>query len=100
MDTDLKRVAFDAIYKDGCEDCGDWINTLVNCYSEEVVEALGNNPHDVYPLLEDWWNSMDYEDSRTGICLTYRNWAEYFAGEFGHIIYDELIKAKQVNGRK
>ena len=97
---ELKRAAFEAIYKDGCHDCGDWIDTLVNCYSEEVMDALGNNPNEVYAELEDIWENVDYEDPRTGICLTYQNWAEYFAGEFAHTIYDELVKAKQTNELK
>lgn len=97
---ELKRAAFNAIYKDGCDNCGDWIDTLVNCYSEEVVDALGNNPNEVYAELEDIWETMDYEDPRTGICLTYQNWAEYFTGEFAHTIYNKLIKSKQVNERK
>lgn len=97
---ELKRAAFEAIYKDGCDDCGDWIDTLVNCYSEEVMDALGNNPNEVYAELEDIWETVDYEDPRTGICLTYQNWAEYFAGEFTHTIYDELVKAKQTNELK
>lgn len=66
---ELKKAAFEAIYKDGCDNCGDWIDTLVNCYSEEVVDALGNNPNEVYAELEDIWETMDYEDPRTGICL-------------------------------
>ena len=48
---ELKKAAFNAIYKDGCDNCGDWIDTLVNCYSEEVVDTLGNNPNEVYA---DW----------------------------------------------
>ena len=82
---ELKKAAFNAIYKDGCDNCGDWIDTLVN---------------EVYAELEDIWETMDYEDPRTGICLTYQNWAEYFTGEFAHTIYNELIKSKQVNERK
>lgn len=97
---ELKRAAFEAIYKDGCDDYGDWIDTLVNCYSEEVMDALGNNPNEVYAELEDIWETVDYEDPRTGICLTYQNWAEYFAGEFAHTIYDELVKAKQTDELK
>ena len=62
---ELKRAAFEAIYKDGCHDCGDWIDTLVNCYSEEVMDALGNNPNEVYAELEDIWENVDYEDPRT-----------------------------------
>lgn len=53
----LKRTAFEAIYKDGCEDCGDWIDTLTNYYSKEVVDALGNNPIEVYTELEDMWET-------------------------------------------
>jgi hypothetical protein len=26
---ELKKAAFNAIYKDGCDNCGDWIDTLV-----------------------------------------------------------------------
>lgn len=63
---ELKKAAFNAIYKDGCDNCGDWIDTLVNCYSEEVVDTLGNNPNEVYAELEDIWETMDYEDPRTG----------------------------------
>lgn len=95
----LKQAAFNAIYKDGCEECGDWVDTLINCYSEEVVNVFGNNPFDVSAALEDLWTTMDYEDPRTGVCLTYRDWAIYFSCEFGHTIYDELIKAKSKNDR-
>lgn len=94
MNDELKKVAFDVIYKYGSEDCGDWIDSLINNYPHEVVDAFGNNPPEVYAELADLWSSMDYEDTRTGICLTYRDWAVYFANDFGHIIYDELIKAK------
>ena len=55
---ELKKAAFNAIYKDGCDNCGDWIDTLVNCYSEEVVDTLGNNPNEVYAELEDIWETI------------------------------------------
>lgn len=99
MDT-LKKIAFDTLWRYGSKDCGDWINDLLACCPEEVVDALGNNPNEVYAELEDMWETVDYEDPRTGICLTYKNWAEYFAGEFAYTIYDELIKAKQTNKLK
>lgn len=94
MDDDLRKIAFDAIYKYRCEDCESWINTIINNYPHEVVDALGNNPPDVFAELTDLWSTMDYEDPRTGICLTYRDWAEYFSNEFSHLIYDELVKSK------
>ena len=93
---DFKKAAFDAIYENGCTDCGDWIETLIMCYSEEVINRFGNNPFNVRAEIEDYWDSMDYEDPRTGVCLTYRDWAAYFAGEYAHIVYDELIRAKKI----
>lgn len=48
---ELKKAAFNAIYKDGCDNCGDWIDTLVNCYSEEVVDALGIIP---MRFMQNW----------------------------------------------
>ena len=41
---DLKKAAFSAIYKDACTDCQNWIDTLINCYSNDVVNAQGDNP--------------------------------------------------------
>ena len=55
------------------------------------MDALGNNPNEVYAELEDIWENVDYEDPRTGICLTYQNWAEYFAGEFAHTIFALIV---------
>ena len=91
----LKRAAFEAIYKDGCDDCGDWIDTLINCYSEEVVDALGNNPPEVFAALTDIWERTDYEDPRTGFSMTYQKWAALFAVEYGLEVYEELIKTKR-----
>lgn len=91
----LKRVAFEAIYKDGCDDCGGWIDTLINCYSGEVVDALGNNPPEVFAALTDLWKNTDYEDPRTGFSMTYQKWAALFAVEYGLEVYEELIKTKR-----
>ena len=91
---ELKRVAFDTLWRYGSEDCGDWINDLLACYPEEVADALGNNPPEVFATLTDMWETTDYEDSRTGFCMTYKKWAAVFAVEYGIEIYEELVKAK------
>ena len=93
-DDNIKKYAFDAIYHQGCDEVSTWIQTLIECYPEEVVDILGNNPYEVYHELTDWWEYKEYEDPRTGICLTYNKWAEFFISESAHYIYEELIKAK------
>lgn len=91
----LLSAAFEAIYRYGCEDCQDWIDTMNSCYSDEVIEAFGNNPFEVNQSLADMWECQDYEDPRTGICLALQDWANYFAGKFSHYIYEELVKANE-----
>lgn len=87
--------AFDVIYRKGCIERADWIGTLIDYYSDEVTEAFGCDPFDVEDRLADLWETMDYTDPRMGVCLLYSEWAEYFSNEFSHIIYDELIEAKE-----
>lgn len=90
----LKKAAFDTLWRYGSEDCGDWINDLLACCPEEVVDALGNNPPEVFATLTDMWETTDYEDPRTGFSMTYQKWAALFAVEYGIEIYEELVKAK------
>lgn len=87
--------AFDAIYRKGCTERAEWLGTLSDYYAEEVTEAFGCEPFEVEDRLADLWDTMDYEDPRTGICLLYSEWAEYFNNAFSHVIYDELIKTKE-----
>lgn len=87
--------AFDVIYRKGCIERADWIGTLIDYYSDEVTEAFGCDPFDVEDRLADLWETMDYTDPRTGVCLLYSEWAEYFNNEFSHVIYDELVRAKE-----
>lgn len=87
--------AFDVIYCKGCIERADWIGTLIDYYSDEVTEAFGCDLFDVEDRLADLWETMDYTDPRTGVCLLYSEWAEYFNNEFSHVIYDELVRAKE-----
>lgn len=92
---ELKQAAFDTIYKYGSEECDEWIKDLIACYPHEVVDALGTEPTDAYAALEEMWETTDYEDPRTGFCMTYKKWAACFAVEYGLEIYEELVKAKK-----
>ena len=91
----LKKVAFDTLWRYGSEDCGGWINDLLACYPEEVADAFGNNPPEVFAALTDIWERTDYEDPRTGYSMTYQKWAALFAVEYGLEVYEELVKAKK-----
>lgn len=86
----LKEAAFSVLHDhEGC-DRQDWIEWIIADHSEELTDAIGNDPYDVYPQLEDYWDSMDYEDPVTGLSFTYRDWAEYFANWEHRKVYDRL----------
>lgn len=91
----LKRAAFEVLRdNDGCE-CQDWIDALIGEYGEIVVDAFGEDPYDVNSQLSDYWDSMDYEDPDTGICFTYRDWAEYFTNWEHREVYDKLVEVSR-----
>lgn len=92
--TRINELAFEAIYNGGCEDYGDWEQEMIANYGDELVEAFGSDPIQVRHSLADMW-ADGYEDTRTGVCLSYRDWAIYFSNEFSHVIYNELIEAKK-----
>lgn len=94
IDEALKQAAWNVLHDNpGCE-CQDWIDTLVNEYSSEVVDVFGDSPEDVFASLTDWWDCMDYEDENTGMCETFSDWAEYFVTERSVELYDLLVEAK------
>lgn len=88
---ELKEIAWNVLHDEpGCE-CGDWINELIWNYSTEVAETLCCDPDEAYEQLSDWWDCMDYEDVRTGMCERYRDWAEYFCNEKSVELYDWVV---------
>ena len=96
---ELKRAAFNAIYKDGCDNCGDWIDTLVNCYSEEVVDALGNNPNEVMRIGR-YMGNRGLRRPSNWYLPNLSELGRIFRRRIRHTIYDELVKAKQTNELK
>lgn len=89
---EFKQLAFEIIRDgDGDMECQDWINELVQC--EETVEVFGNDdPPYVFSMLEDYWNTVDYKDPDTDICMTYRDWALYFQNWTHRDIYEKLVE--------
>lgn len=56
------------------DDCQGWINEMIRCYPHEVVDALGNDPPEVFAALEDLYDEIRH----------------YKDDEFGEYKYDEF----------
>lgn len=89
---ELKAAAFEYLLLNPGSEFGDWQQGLLSYYPAEVVDALGNNPTEVFADLADMWES-DYEDPNTGICQKFSEWAMSFANEYAVGIYYYLVDA-------
>lgn len=87
----LKDSAFEYLLLNPGSEFGDWLQGMVEDYPTEVVDALGNNPTEVYSSLADLWED-DYEDIKTGIVQRLSDWALAFATEQSVNIYYELVE--------
>lgn len=94
---EFKDDAFLALLDNPGSDCSDWITNCIEEFPAETVDVFGTNPNDVYETLTDWWDTMDYEDTTTGICKTYRDWARTFANEEAVDLYHKLACAMEDN---
>lgn len=88
---ELKDAAFEYLLLNPGSEFGDWQQGMIEDYPTEVVDALGNNPADVYSSLADLWEA-DYEDAKTGIEQRLSDWALAFATEQSVNIYYELVE--------
>lgn len=90
MDKSFREIAFDVLYDNpGCTQ-EDWTDHLINDYAEAVVDQFGSSPTDVFPMIEDYWDTMDFTDPKTGLCKTFEGWAETFSSDRAVELYDEL----------
>ncbi|MDE6276862.1 MAG: hypothetical protein K2M06_02020 [Muribaculaceae bacterium] len=92
---ELKEAAWNVLHENPGIEFNEWQQTLLDQYPAEVVDALGNNPFEVYPALADLWDSNDYEDPDTGECHTFMQWADYFATDASVELYDMLADARR-----
>lgn len=79
FDAELVEAGWNVIRENPGIDCQEWINELIRQYPTEVVDALGNNPMEVFHTLADWWDYKEYTDPNTGEWHTLKDWAEYYA---------------------
>ena len=88
---ELSTAAFEVLLlHPGCGRDG-WIETLMEQYSIEVVDAYGTSHEIIRAALEDLW-SQPYTDIATGTTLTYRQWADTLSTEADVERYYQRIK--------
>lgn len=92
LNDELRAAAFEYLLLNPGSEFGDWQQGLIQEYPTEVVDALGNNPNEVYSDLADLWES-DYMDPKTGIEQKFSGWAESFCNESAVGIYYYLVDA-------
>lgn len=95
FEADLIEAGWNILHENPGLDCQEWINELLEQYPAEVVDALGNNPPEVFSTLTDWWEGKEYTDPETGEWHTLGEWAEYFATDRSGKLYDMLVDAKR-----
>lgn len=98
---ELKTAAWNVLHENPGHGFDEWVQTLMEQYPAEVVDAMGSHPAETYSSLADMWDSWDYEDPETGECHTFKVWAEYFATERSVELYDLLAEARgEIKPRK
>lgn len=91
---DLKEAAWNVLRENPGYGFDEWVQTLMEQYPAEVVDAIGSHPAETYASLSDMWDSEDYEDTETGECHTFKDWAEYFATDRSVELYTLFAEAK------
>ena len=65
---ELKTAAWNVLHENPGYGFDEWVQTLMDEYPAEVVDAIGSHPAETYASLADMWDSEDYEDTETGEC--------------------------------
>lgn len=91
---ELKDAAWNILHENPGYEFDEWMQTLIEAYPSEVVDAFGACPPETFAYLADMWDTWDYEDETTGECHAFKVWAEYFATERSIELYDLLAEAK------
>lgn len=92
---ELKEAAWNVLHENPGFGFDEWVQTLMEQYPSEVVDAIGSHPAETYASLADMWDTEDYEDTDTGECHSFKDWAEYFATDRSIELYDLLAEARR-----
>lgn len=91
---ELKQAAWNVLHENPGFGFDEWVQTLMEQYPAEVVDAIGSQPAETYSSLADMWQTEDFEDAETGECHTFQDWAEYFATDRSIEFYDLLAEER------
>lgn len=86
---ELKAAAFEVLLLNPGSECADWQKILVEQYGDEVIDAFGTDPAQIYASLTDLWETP-YLDERSGLEHTYAQWAEALQNEAAVQMYYDL----------
>lgn len=89
---ELKKALFEICKTDF--DRSSAYSRLLDEHGPLVVDVFSDDPFETEPAFEDFYEYNDYEDPETGECMTFSDWAEYFADqdrrEIVPVIFDLL----------
>lgn len=92
---ELKQCAWNILHENPGYGFDEWVQSLMEQYPLEVVDAIGSHPAETYALLADMWDTEDYEDADTGERHAFKDWAEIFATDRSIELYDLLTEARR-----
>lgn len=92
---ELKQCAWNVLHENPGYGFDEWVQTLMEQYPSEVVDAIGSHPAEAYASLADMWDSDDFTDEDSGECHSFAEWSEYFATDRSVELYDLLADARR-----
>lgn len=92
---ELKQCAWNVLHENPGMDMDEWLETLMRQYPTEVVDAIGSHPAETYASLCELWD-VEYTNSETGECRTFRQWAKRFDSCSAIDRYDKAAEEKVI----
>lgn len=92
---ELKQCAWNVLHENPGMDMDEWLEILMRQYPTEVVDAIGSHPAETYASLCELWD-VEYTDSETGECRTFRQWAKRFDSCSAIDRYDKAVEERAI----
>lgn len=92
---ELKQCAWNVLHENPGMDMDEWLEILMRQYPAEVVDAIGSRPAETYASLCELWD-VEYTDSETGECRTFRQWAKRFDSCSAIDRYDKAAEERAI----
>lgn len=89
---ELMAAAFETILFFPGIDYERWVKVLLLEYTEEVVDALGDEPDEVHEALYELWHDVVYADESTSIEKKYCDWAALLKNQAMVEYYYKLVE--------